>query len=198
MKKINLYAKSKKITISNGTIQSENIASNLPFHMEQLMIQTDFFDTKECKQQFTLRITQANSTQLIVILYEMTLQYLADGEQAADDAGLAEAVHRARGCIKELLNSLHREYSPAGELSRLYLFCLRRLAVCEVRRDRTILEEIRKVIAPLCDAYRQIQDQDTSGPVMNNSQTVYAGLTYGRNQLTENMADQGTNRGMLV
>lgn len=151
--------------------------------------------TKECKQQFTLRITQANSTQLIVILYEMTLQYLADGEQAADDAGLAEAVHRARGCIKELLNSLHREYSPAGELSRLYLFCLRRLAVCEVRRDRTILEEIRKVIAPLCDAYRQIQDQDTSGPVMNNSQTVYAGLTYGRNQLTENMADQGTNRG---
>ena len=151
--------------------------------------------TKECKQQFTLRITQANSTQLIVILYEMTLQYLADGEQAVDDAGLVEAVHRARGCIKELLNSLH---SPAGELSRLYLFCLRRLAVCEVRRDRTILEEIRKVIAPLCDAYRQIQDQDTSGPVMNNSQTVYAGLTYGRNQLTENMADQGTNRGMLV
>ena len=154
--------------------------------------------TKECKQQFTLRITQANSTQLIVILYEMTLQYLADGEQAVDDAGLVEAVHRARGCIKELLNSLHREYSPAGELCRLYLFCLRRLAVCEVRRDRTILEEIRKVIAPLCDAYRQIQDQDTSGPVMNNSQTVYAGLTYGRNQLTENMADQGTNRGMLV
>ena len=154
--------------------------------------------TKECKQQFTLRITQANSTQLIVILYEMTLQYLADGEQAVDDAGLVEAVHRARGCIKELLNSLHREYSPAGELSRLYLFCLRRLAVCEVRRDRTILEEIRKVIASLCDAYRQIQDQDTSGPVMNNSQTVYAGLTYGRNQLTENMADQGTNRGMLV
>ena len=154
--------------------------------------------TKECKQQFTLRITQANSTQLIVILYEMTLQYLADGEQAVDDAGLVEAVHRARGCIKELLNSLHREYSPAGEIYRLYLFCLRRLAVCEVRRDRTILEEIRKVIAPLCDAYRQIQDQDTSGPVMNNSQTVYAGLTYGRNQLTENMADQGTNRGMLV
>ena len=53
--------------------------------------------TKECKQQFTLRITQANSTQLIVILYEMTLQYLADGEQAADDAGLVEAAGRRLG-----------------------------------------------------------------------------------------------------
>ena len=39
--------------------------------------------TKECKQQFTLRITQANATQMVVILYEMTLQYLADAEQAA-------------------------------------------------------------------------------------------------------------------
>ena len=154
--------------------------------------------TKECKQQFTLRITQANSTQLIVILYEMTLQYLADGEQAAGEAELVEAIHKARGCVKELLNSLHREYSPAGELSRLYLYCLRRLAACEVRRDRAILEDVRKVIVPLCDAYKQIQDQNTSGPVMNNSQTVYAGLTYGRNQLTENMADQGTNRGMRV
>lgn len=154
--------------------------------------------TKECKQQFTLRITQANATQLVVILYEMTLQYLTDGEQAADDAELLEAVRRARGCINELLNSLHRQYSPATELSRLYLYCIRRLAACEAKADRTALQDIRKVIAPLCDAYRQIQDQNSSDPVMNNSQTVYAGLTYGRNQLTENMADQGSNRGMLV
>ena len=154
--------------------------------------------TKECKQQFTLRITQANSTQLVVILYEMLLQYLSGGEQAAEDRQFLEAVHSARGCINELLNSLHREYSPAGELSRLYLYCIRRLAQCEVRGDRSGLEEVRKVIEPLCDAYRQIQDQNPSGPVMNNSQTVYAGLTYGRNQLTENMADQGANRGMLV
>lgn len=154
--------------------------------------------TKECKQQFTLRITQANPTQLVVILYEMILQYLADGEQSADNAELLETVHRARGCINELINSLHREYSPAPELSRLYLYCVRRLAVCEVKGDRAILGDVRKVIEPLCDAYRQIQDQNPSGPVMNNSQTVYAGLTYGKNQLTENMTHQGANRGMLV
>lgn len=154
--------------------------------------------TKECKQQFTLRITQANATQLVVILYEMTLQYLTDAEQATDTAELQEAVRRTRGCINELLNSLHRQYSPAAELSSLYLYCIRRLAVCEAKADKTALEDVRKVIAPLCDAYRQIQDRNTSGPVMNNSQTVYAGLTYGRNRLTENMADQGTNRGMRV
>ncbi len=34
------------------------------------------------------------------------------------------------------LNSLHREYSPATELSKLYLYCIRRLAACEAKADR--------------------------------------------------------------
>ena len=37
---------------------------------------------KEEKQDFTLRITQANPTQLVVILYEMLLCYLEDAMQA--------------------------------------------------------------------------------------------------------------------
>ena len=40
--------------------------------------------TSECKQQFTLRIAQANSTELIVILYEMLLCYLDEAEEAAE------------------------------------------------------------------------------------------------------------------
>lgn len=154
--------------------------------------------TKECKQQFTLRITQANSTQLIVILYEMILCYLEEGEAAQNREELREAVRKARGCVNELIQSLHMEYEPAPTLMQLYLFCIRRLAACEGRGDVQALEDIKKVIQPLRDAYAQIQELNDRGPVMNNSQAVYAGLTYGKNTLTENMADQGTNRGMLV
>ena len=157
--------------------------------------------TKECKQQFTLRISQANSTELVVILYEMLLGYLDEGEeafQAQDRAAFREAIRKARGCLNELMHSLNLEYEPAPNLLQLYLFCIRRLAVCEVRREDKCFAEIRKVIQPLHDAYAEIAKLNDQGPVMNNSQTVYAGLTYGRNTLTENMADQGTNRGMLV
>ena len=157
--------------------------------------------TKECKQQFTLRISQANSTELVVILYEMLLSYLDEGEgafQAQDRAAFKEAIRKARGCLNELMQSLNLEYEPAPNLLQLYLFCIRRLAVCEVRREDKCFAEIRKVIQPLRDAYAEIVKLNDQGPVMNNSQTVYAGLTYGRNTLTENMADQGTNRGMLV
>lgn len=161
---------------------------------------------KEDKQQFTLRITQANSTQLVVILYEMLLCYLEDAIQALQEQrerieeqdDFREAVRKARGCLNELMSSLHMEYEPAPTLMQLYLFCIRRLALGEQRRDAGILGEIRKVIEPLRDAYGKLAEQNNAGPVMRNSQTVYAGLTYGRNTLTENMTDQGTNRGMLV
>ena len=154
--------------------------------------------TKECKQQFTLRITQANPTQMIVILYEMVLCYLEEAKQSQNKAELREAVRKARACINELICSLHLEYEPAPALLQLYLFCIRRLAFCEGKGDREVLSEIEKVIQPLHAAYAEIEKLNDRGPVMNNSQTVYAGLTYGRNNLTENMADQGTNRGMLV
>ena len=161
---------------------------------------------KEDKQQFTRRITQANPTELVVILYEMLLCYLEDANTAlaesetdSREAGsFHEAVRNARGCLNELLYSLDLNYEPAPTLQRLYLFCLRRLARGEQRCDAGPLEEIKRVIAPLSDAYRKILDQNSAGPVMENPQTVYAGLTYGRNTLTENLADQGLNRGILA
>lgn len=155
---------------------------------------------KEDKQRFTLRITQANPTELVVILYEMLLGYLEDAEEAAgnDMQLFHDAARKARGCLNELMGSLHMEYEPAPALMQLYMYCIRRLATGEQRRHMGPLEEIRRVVEPLRDAYRQLAAQNSAGPVMRNSQTVYAGLTYGRNTLTENMADQGANRGMLV
>lgn len=157
--------------------------------------------TREAKQQFTLRITQANSTEMIVILYEMLLSYLTESREmleSTDRAAFHEAVRKSRGCLNELINSLRMEYEPAPALLQLYLFCIRRLAAGEAKSETQPLQEIEQVIRPLHDAYEQISAQNSSGPVMANSQTVYAGLTYGRNTLTENMADQGANRGMYV
>lgn len=157
--------------------------------------------TKEMKQQFTLRITQANPTEMVVILYEMLLCYLGESRDALeqkDTAAFKEAVRKTRGCLNELLQSLNVKYEPAPALQQLYLFCIRRLALGEAKQSAELLSEIERVVRPLCDAYSKIAGQNQAGPVMNNSQTVYAGLTYGRNTLTENMADQGTNRGMLA
>ncbi|MBQ9122737.1 MAG: flagellar protein FliS [Lachnospiraceae bacterium] len=157
--------------------------------------------TREKKQELTLRITQANKTELIEILYEMVLCYLEEGMDAHKEGNRSlfrEAIRKTRGCFNELLSSLNFEYELANCFSQLYLYCIKELALADVKNQTEHLLHIQKVVKQLKDAYVELAKQDTSAPVMQNSQTVYAGLTYGRGELTENMADQGSNRGYLV
>ncbi len=154
--------------------------------------------TRECKQQFTLRITQANKTELIVILYEIVLAYMEDAEEALEAGNITEfreALRKMRSCFGELIASLNLDYELAARLLSLYLYCNRELTKADARKEKEPLMHIRSVISKLLEAYRELAGQDTSGPVMQNSQTVYAGLTYGKNSLAENLTDQGTNRG---
>ena len=148
--------------------------------------------TKELKQEYTLRITQANKTQLAVILYEMTITYLEEASRAYDEgdtASFKDSIRKARGCIKELIASLHFEYEPARNLLQLYVFANQELTRARVRKG--MMEKLQ-------EAYEKIAAADTSAPVMANTQTVYAGLTYGKNSLTENLANQGSERGFRI
>lgn len=157
--------------------------------------------TRELKQEFTLRITQANKTQLITILYEMVLLYIDEAEEALEAENKTEfrsAIRKIRGCMNELTDSLHVEYELAQNLLQLYLYVNRELVQASSHFAKENLEHVRMVIGELQKAYQKIEDQDRSGPVMGNTQTVYAGLTYGRNTLTENITDPSANRGFCV
>ena len=154
--------------------------------------------TKELKQEYTRRITQANKTQLITILYEMLLIYVEeamDAHEKNDRGGFREGIRKARGCIDELMASLNFDYELAMNFLQLYLYVNRELVRAEVRNAEEPLENVNKVIKGLHEAYVKLDDMDASGPVMENVQTVYAGLTY---DLNENLADQGINRGFRV
>lgn len=154
--------------------------------------------TKECKQQFTLRITQANKTELIVILYEMILEYIKEAKAALANQEILEfreALRKVRGCLRELNLSLNLDYELAGRLLSLYMYCNRELTKADIRKEEEPIEHVSMVISKLLEAYRELAKQDTSAAVMQNSQTVYAGLTYDKNSLSENMTDQGANRG---
>ncbi len=158
--------------------------------------------TNEVKQQFTLRITQANPTELVVILYEMALLFLDEAKDAGkkqDWLAYHEAIRKTRNCINELICSLHMEYEPAGSLYKLYLFCIRRLANAQVRKKVEVLDELVPILLKLKEAYAEIAPQNPSAPVMSNTQTVYSGLTYGKGAaLAEDVTGQSANRGMLV
>lgn len=157
--------------------------------------------TKERKREYTLRVSNANKTELIVILYEMLADFVQEAVEAKEKGELTafrEAVGKARGCVLELIHSLNFRYELSGNLFALYRFADSRLSLAQLKNSAEPLQDILPVINGLHEAYSRISRQDTSAPVMENTQTVYAGLTYGRNDLNESLTDQGINRGFRV
>lgn len=156
---------------------------------------------KEKKQEFTLRITRANKTQMVVILYDMVLVYLEDALEAFENKNFKEFkwnIERGKDCIDELLNSLHMEYEIAGILRGLYFFYKRELTTAAIQMKAELVTPVMQMIRELKESYEQVASQDTSAPIMENAQTVYTGLTYGKDSLNINLTDQGTNRGFCV
>ena len=153
--------------------------------------------SKEKKQENTLKITQANKTQLIVILYEMALTYMEEAKEAYDKNNRKEfrqAISRIRGCINELMGSLRFEYELAIRILGLYMFITKELARAEVRMDYGHVANAENIIRELLKAYREVSFKDDSGPVMQNAQIVYSGLTYDRKDVLDSLSNN-TNRG---
>jgi flagellar protein FliS len=57
--------------------------------------------------------------------------------------------------------------------------------------------EAEKILKNLYVGFTEAAKSDTSAPLMQNVQKVYAGMTYGRSSLNENLMNDN-NRGFLV
>ena len=154
--------------------------------------------TQEQKQKYTRKITQANKTQLITILYEMVLDYLQDARTAYEQDDLTEYTLQltyAQNCIDELIRSLDLKYEIARNLMQLYLYCKRELIGAAAREELNQISHAEMVFAQLHETYLKLEKMDLDQPLLTNTQTVYAGLTYGRNQINESVSDPVVNRG---
>lgn len=157
--------------------------------------------TKENKQMFTRRITQANRTQLVVILYEMFLVYLEDAQKAyaiEDSSEFVRNLELARECISEMRRSLNFEYDLSKNLFAIYCFADKELASDIFGKKTDNLDALKTIFIKFHDAYATISEQDETGPLMDNIQDVYAGFTYGKEDVNENLVNYDTGRGYTV
>lgn len=157
--------------------------------------------TDATKKELTLRITRANATELIVILYDMILMYIKEAKEHWDDNNTEDyrrSLQKIRNCIGELMDSLNTDYEIAGNIYSLYVFFLKEIVKAERMEDGIrYLEGIQSMIESLRDAYKQVALENKAAPVMQNTQTVYAGLTYGKRDVNVNL-EQLSNRGFRV
>lgn len=156
--------------------------------------------TKERKQEFTRRITQANRSGLVLIKFEMLFDYFDDICRAfaeKNEQEVKNGVRHADAVLKSFQETLDFQYGMSAQLFSLYDFHRRQLAKVFIRNSLEDLEQSRNMLQKTYEAFREAAKQDKSGPLMRNAQQVYAGYTYGRHDLNESY-DTGSSRGFLA
>lgn len=147
---------------------------------------------KEILQEYAARVTQANRSELVVIIYEATLASIAEGKKCMGAGQIKEArteIARARGMITELMSSLDMQYEISHYLRQLYIFAYHELCHGIANRDTELFDHASNIFKKLLPSFQEVAKQDDSEPVMENVQTIYAGLTYGRGTLNETIAE---------
>ena len=156
--------------------------------------------TKEEINEYSYRVTQASKTELIVIMYEMTGKYMRDAVFAYDVEDFElyrENLKKAQRVINKLSAALDMNIRISKDLFGLYLYMNNTIVKASIRKDKEELEMVMLMIEKLGSAFKKVSIEDCSGPVMKNTQQVYAGLTYSNDGLNE-YHDNSLKRGFSV
>lgn len=156
---------------------------------------------KEKILEFTRRITQSNRSGLTVINYEIIFAYLDDAQTAYENTdweSFKTALRKAQNGIAQLISTLNFSYEISHQLNQIYRFCKDSLAAAMYKRSMTEIEQTRKLLGKLYESFLEAAKLDTSAPLMKNTQQVYAGYTYGKNDLVENCQEMNKSRGFFA
>ena len=135
--------------------------------------------TKETIKTFQYRITQATASQLVVILYDMAIEYLNDA------------------CESDSAKQAHNNIYMAQKVIDHHM--KRSLISASVSLDNNEINRITGRLKKLRASFYEVSKQDDSEPLMKNTQAVYSGLTYSRGGISnETQTDNIENRGFRV
>ncbi|MDD7350179.1 MAG: flagellar protein FliS [Clostridiales bacterium] len=154
---------------------------------------------KEKLNAYAARVSQANRSELVVIIFEAFIDSVKEGDARMREGDMPACrleMERARGFLTELMGSLDFQYEISYYLRRLYVYAYHEICQGMALRDSERFSHANQVMEALLPAFRQVAEQDNSETVMKNVQQIYAGLTYGRGSLHETIGvDIGKERG---
>lgn len=137
---------------------------------------------------YTARITQANRSELVVITFDLIIDSIEEAKkafEAEDFLTYDRELKRVQKLLNELMGSLDHRFPIAKDLFQLYSFSNRRVIVALFKRQPELLDTVISIMDKLRVGFEGVAKEDTSSPVMANTQKLYAGLTYGKHALDE-------------
>ncbi|MCM1495233.1 MAG: flagellar protein FliS [Bacteroides sp.] len=156
--------------------------------------------TKEQISTYTMRISQANTSALAVVLYDIILECIKEGGQHYENGETVDfevSMQQAQEFLHKLMSMSKLDTQTGCDVMSLYLFIDKQLLLSYVRRKPENLPQCIGLLERLRSAFAEISKRDYDPPLMEHVQQVYAGLTYGKGYLKESRDPmQEQNRGL--
>lgn len=143
---------------------------------------------KEKIQSYSARVVQANRTELLIIMYEIIQEELSvalDCYEESDMEGFEAALKNGQKFLSELMGTLNYQYTISYQLMSVYKFINKTMIEAALKQRMDYLPDCINILENIKKGYEGIVSEDTSGPLMDNVQKLYAGLTYGKDSLNE-------------
>ncbi len=139
-------------------------------------------------EDYVARIASATPLQLVIISYELVIKYIEDAEKCIDNKKMFEFnLNKSRAFLDDLKNSLDMSYEVSKNLMSLYNYVSQQISYYMFNQKIEYANEAKKVVNELLDGWRAIENEEKDKtPLMENTQQLYAGLTYNKSgQLSE-------------
>lgn len=150
---------------------------------------------------YMLKISQASPAGLVVINFEIALDFLraAEAAQSADERGTA--IQKAKDAIDELISALDFEVEIARDFYEIYQYCFKLLSDVRFSSDTeaacSAVKEVAELMEILLVGWRDTaQKADTY--VASEAPKVYTGLTYGRDGNANEYIEENTDRSYMA
>lgn len=103
-------------------------------------------------------IYTASPEELTLMLYNGLVKFIMQGQKAIDEKNIQkahESIIKAQDIVNEFMVTIDQSYEIAKSLLALYDYMKRRLIQANIRKDKSILEEVLGMAKELRDTWMQ-------------------------------------------
>ena len=123
-------------------------------------------------------VDSANPYQVVGLLFDGLMQSLSLASSAIHSGNVVQKGQEIGKSVRLLEEGLklgldmERGGDIAAHLRLLYDYCIQRLTYANLRNDRSALEEVMRLMAPVADGWRQIRSTVSLPPSAANGATL--------------------------
>ena len=145
------------------------------------------------KEDYAKKIAMASPLQLVVINFELVLDFLDDAKtdiEFDNDAEFQKNIKKAHDFLKELIYSLNMDYEISADLYDIYIYINKLFVSGIYRKDTEAIDQVCRILTVLLEGFKMIEENDS----IDRMSKIFAGLTYNsKGELAEYIDIQNEN-----